>query len=58
MNNEELITKYQILVKKRFNRNISRKKALEDSIKLLRLIEITYKPMTKMDYKKFKNINK
>ncbi len=40
------ITKYQILYKKRFGRRISREEAYEQGAKLIRLIELIYRPMT------------
>lgn len=49
---EAMITQYQVLVKKRFNREISREDALENGAKLLRLVELTYKPMTEAEYQK------
>jgi len=51
MLSDEQITKYQELVKKRFNREISREEALESGAKLLRLVELVYKPMTETEYK-------
>lgn len=50
MLSDEMITQYQELVKKRFNREISREEALENGTKLLRLVELTYKPMTEAEY--------
>ncbi len=50
MLSDEMITKYQELVKKRFNREISREEALDNGTKLLRLVELTYKPMTETEY--------
>lgn len=46
MLSNEMITKYQELVKKRFNREISREEALENGTKLFRLVELVYRPMT------------
>lgn len=50
MLSDEMITKYQELVKKRFNREISRKEALDSGTKLFRLVELTYRPMTESEY--------
>lgn len=50
MLSDEMITKYQELVRKRFNREISREEALEQGAKLLRLVELVYKPMTEGEY--------
>jgi hypothetical protein len=50
MLSDEMIIKYQELVKKRFNREISREEALENGTKLLRLVELIYKPMTEAEY--------
>lgn len=46
MLSNEMIIKYQELVKKRFNREISQEQALDSGIRLLRLIELTYLPMS------------
>ena len=50
MLSDEMIAQYQALVKKRFNREISREEAIESATKLLRLVELTYKPMTEAEY--------
>lgn len=50
MLSDEMITKYQGLVRARFGREISRKTALENGTKLLRLVELTYRPMTEAEY--------
>jgi hypothetical protein len=52
MLSDEMITKYQELVKKRFNREIGREEALENGIKLLRLVELIYKPISESEYQK------
>ncbi|MDP3093614.1 MAG: hypothetical protein Q8N16_02510 [bacterium] len=54
MPSDEMITKYQELVKKRFNRVISREEALENGTKLLRLVELIYKPMTEAEYQQLR----
>lgn len=51
MLSDEMIIRYQELVKKRFNREISREEAIESGEALLRLVELTYKPMTEEEYK-------
>ncbi len=48
----EQITKFQTLYKSRFGKEISREEAYEKGIKLMRLVEITYKPMTEAEYQK------
>lgn len=51
------ITKFQLLYKKRFNRDISYEEAMEKGIKLVHLMKIIYKPMSKTDYQKLeKNV--
>jgi len=50
--NNEQVTKFQELYKNRFGKNISREDALEQGIKLIRLVELTYKPMTNFEYQK------
>lgn len=44
------ITKYQMLYKDRFGKEISREEAYEQGVKLIRLIELIYKPMTQEEY--------
>lgn len=52
MLSDEQITKFQDLYKVRFGKDISREDALEQGIKLIRLVELTYKPMTNLEYQK------
>ena len=52
MLSDEQITKYQTLYKKRFGKEISRGEAYEQGAKLIRLIELIYKPMTEAEYQK------
>ena len=52
------ITKYQELFKKRFNREISREEALESGTKLLRMMQLVYKPMTEAEYQQLQNRRK
>ena len=47
---EEDITKFQRLYKKHFRVEISRTRAREEGIKLVRLMRLIYKPMTKAEY--------
>lgn len=49
MLSDEQITKYQAIYKRRFGVEISRKEAYEQGIKLIRLIEIIYQPITKAE---------
>ncbi len=44
------VKKFQALYRKRFGKEISKEAALEQGIKLVRLMEIIYKPMTKEKY--------
>jgi hypothetical protein len=50
MLSDEQITKYQILYKNRFGKEISREEAYEQGAKLIRLIGLIYKPMTEIEY--------
>ena len=52
MLSDEQITKYQTLYKNHFGREISREKAYEDGSKLIRLLELVYKPMKEDEYQK------
>ena len=44
------VKQFQALYKKRFGKEISTQDALEQGIKLVRLMEIIYQPMTKEEY--------
>ena len=46
----EQVTKFQMLYKSRFGREINRSEAYEQGVKLMRLVELLYKPMTKSEY--------
>jgi len=50
MLSDEQIIKFQTLHKKRFGKEISREEAYEKGTKLIRLIELIYKPMTEAEY--------
>jgi len=47
---EAQITRFQELYENRFRKKISKKEALEKGIKLVRLMQIVYKPISKKDY--------
>jgi len=51
MLSHEQITKFQTLYKNRFGREISREEAYEQGVKLMRLVELIYKPMTEVEYR-------
>ena len=55
MLSDKQIKKFRMLYKKHFGKNISKKEAYEKATKLIRLIELIYKPMTEDEYKRFKN---
>ena len=46
----EQIIKFQTLYKNRFGKDISREEAYEQGIKLMRLVELVYQPMTEAEY--------
>ena len=46
----EQIAKYQSIYKKSFGREISKEEAYEQGSKLIRLIELIYKPIKESDY--------
>jgi len=48
------IQSYRELYRKRFNKEISEEEAYEQGIALLRLVELTYTPMTEKEYEQFK----
>lgn len=47
---DKAIKEFQGLYKKRFGKEISREEAYEQGVKLIRLTELIYKPMTKQEY--------
>ena len=52
MLSDEQIKKFQIIYKKHFGKEISREEAYEQGAKLIRLVELIYKPMTEAEYQK------
>lgn len=58
MLSSEQITKFQTLYKNRFGKEISREEAYEEGAKLIVLVELIYKPMTKTEYQKFQKHRK
>ncbi len=50
MLSDEQIIKFQALYKNRFGKEISREEAFEQGAKLIRLVELIYKPMTEKEY--------
>ena len=44
------IEKFRTLYKNHFGQEISREEAYEKGVKLLRLVELIYKPMTEQEY--------
>lgn len=55
---DKKITDFQAIYKARFGKEISREEATEKGIKLLRLIEIIYKPMTEKEYQQLQERRK
>ena len=47
---DEQIVSFQMLYKSKFGKEISRAEACEKGIKLIRLIELIWKPMTEVEY--------
>ena len=50
MLSDEQITKYQTLYKNRFGKEISREKAYEQGVKLIRLVGLIFTPMNEEEY--------
>lgn len=51
---EEMLQKFKELYKKHFNKDLTDQEALESATKLLRMVEIVYKPMTEADAARLK----
>jgi len=47
---EEQVAKFQFLYKSRFGKELSQQEALEQGARLLKLVELIYKPITQADY--------
>lgn len=47
---DEHILEFQVLYKKHFGKDISKEDAYEQGIKLLRLVSLTYRPMTQTEF--------
>ena len=58
MLSDEQITKFQTLYKNRFGKEISRERALEKGVRLFRLVELIYQPMTEEEYKRLQRRRK
>ena len=50
---DKQIEEFQALYKKNFGTDISREEVLESAIRLINLIKVVYKPMTKEEYKRY-----
>ena len=55
---DEHITKFRNLYKKRFGKDISWEEAYEKGIKLIHMVELIYKPMTKEEFNKLQEHRK
>ena len=54
MLSDEQIINFQKLYKNRFGKKISREEAYEKGAKLIRLVELIYKPMTEAEYQQLR----
>ncbi len=52
---EKQIKDFQSLYRKHYGKEIDKKEALAEGIKLVRFLEIAYKPITKEEFKKYNN---
>ena len=55
---DQQIIKFQTLYKNRFGKELNRQEAYEKGVKLLRLMEIIYKPMTQEEYQQLEERRK
>lgn len=51
MLSEERIIKFQALYKKNFGQELTREEAYEKGAKMLRIVQLTYKPITEKEYR-------
>lgn len=52
MLSDEQLKTFTTIYKNRFGKDISREEAYEKGVKLIRLVELIYKPMTEADYQR------
>ena len=52
MLSDDQVRKFQALYRNRFGKEISREEAYEKGARLIRLVELIYKPMTESEYQK------
>ncbi len=50
MLSDEDVEKFRTIYKNRFGKEISREEACEKGVKLVRLMELIYQPMSKQEY--------
>ena len=55
---DKQITKFQDIYRQTFGKEISREEAISEGIKFVRLMEITYKPMTRREFDKVRRRRK
>ncbi len=55
---DEQISTFQTIYKARFGKEISREEAYRQGVALLRLVELTYKPMTEKEYQQLEQRRK
>ena len=58
MLSEDQIKKFQALYQKHFGKEISREEAYEKGAKLIRFVEMIYKPITEADYQELQKRRK
>ena len=52
MISDQMISKFQEIYRAKYRREISREEALEQGAQLMRLFQLVYKPMTKVEFQK------
>jgi len=58
MLSNERIKKFQELYKKHFGKELSKEEAYEKGAKLVRLVQLVYRPITEKEYQEFQKRNK
>jgi len=56
MLSDEQVEKFQALYKKHFGEELSKEEAYEKGAKLLRMVQLVYKPITEKEYQEFKKV--
>jgi hypothetical protein len=58
MLSDERIAKFQALYKKHFSQELTKEDAYEKAVKLIRMVQLVYKPITEKEYQEWQERRK